>query len=91
MEKIDVNEYYMSVSSHLEPIKDIFLMVFKKQRKDLLIGDISDPSDVELLIERVSKAIEFFAGKNTKETVRKIMKKQLRQMAPEYYRTRYGF
>ena len=91
MEKIDVNEYYLSVSQHLEPIKDIFSMVFKKQRKDLLIGDTSDPSDIELLIERVSNAIDFFAGKNTKDTVRKIMKKQLRQMAPSYYRSRYGF
>ncbi len=91
MEEIDVNQYYEAIEPHVKPIGSIFTMVFKKQKKDLGIGDTAKPKDIDALIERVSKAIEFFSGSNTRDTVRRIMRKELRRMAPTYFKEKYGF
>jgi hypothetical protein len=90
MEEIDVAEYFQSVERNLSAIGSIFSMVYKKQARDLGIGEKASPKEIDALVDRVSSAMEFFVGSNMKKTIRSIMRQELRRHAPEYFLKKYG-
>ena len=91
MEIIDLNEYHQSVRTHMGPLSGMFDMVFKKQVNDMGLGEKASPKQVDELSDRVSSAMEFFAGSRMKTTIKRVMKTELRKRAPTYFEERYGF
>ena len=90
MEEIVLDELFVSVSSQLGPLKNIFEMVFKKQARDMGLGGTISPKEADELADRVSKAMEFFAGPKMKKEINRLMKAEIRRRAPEYFKKRYG-
>lgn len=64
-------------------------LILKKQAEDLgLVGPVP-PAKIELLIMNTVKAVEYFTGREEALMVKKQMKRILRRMAPEYFRSKY--
>ncbi len=89
-EQIDIEDYRRSVSSRMGPLTGMFDMVFKKQVKDLGIGSMASPKQVDELSEKVPSAMEFFAGPKMKVTIKRLMRSELRKRAPQYFSRKYG-
>ena len=90
MEKIDLNDYHKSLSSQMGSLSAVFDMVFKKQVKDMDLGEKATPEQVDLLSEKVSSAMEFFAGPRMKKTIKRLMKAELRKRSLDYFKKKYG-
>ena len=90
MERIDTDEFFRAVAPKLGPMKNMFTMVFKKQMKDMGIGNSMSPKQAEELSERVSSAMEFFAGPKMRKEILRLMRAEIRRRAPEYFRKKYG-
>ncbi len=66
-------------------------LVLKKQATDLGLSGPVPPAKIELLIKKTVTAIEYFSGKEDAIRVRRSMKKVLKEMAPEYFNSKYMF
>ena len=64
-------------------------LVLKKQASDLGLSGPVPPAKIELLIKKTVTAIEYFSGKEDAVRVRRYMKKILKAMAPEYFKSKY--
>ena len=91
MESIDIEEYYTRIEPNMKSMGGMFSMVFNKQIKDMGISKTASAKEVDELTERVSNAMEFFVGPKMKKTMKRIMKQELRKMAPVYFQKKYGF
>ena len=90
MEQIDVEDYHTAVRAHISAVGGMFDMVFRKQAKDLGIGQTASPKEIDELTDRTANAMEFFVGPKMKVTIRRVMRSELKKRAPEYFNKKYG-
>lgn len=90
MESIDIDDFFKSIAPKLGPLENMFSMVFKKQVKDMSIGKMMSPKQADELTEKVSSAMEFFAGPKMKKEISRMMRAEIRRRSPEYFRKKYG-
>ncbi len=86
---LDSQQFIRVVSDIMAGSVSMLPQILKKQSEDLGITGAVPPAKIELLIKNTVEAVEYFVGKETAHTVRKHMKRTLRQMAPEYFKSKY--
>jgi hypothetical protein len=80
--------FIQEIQQKLEPIAPIILPnIIKKQLE--VVGATEDnltPEKAEKLIKRIEKALEMFVGPDGTKMAHKMMLKELRKSAPEYFK-----
>jgi hypothetical protein len=79
--------FIQEIQQKLEPIAPIILPnIIKKQLEE--VGATKEnltPEQAEDLIKRIEKALEIFVGPDGTKMAHKMMLKELRKHAPEYF------
>jgi|GEM_PF-1996607 len=88
---VNVDEFINACLEELSDSMPMLPLVIKKQAKDLGLSGPIPPAKIELLIKKTVEAINYFSGKEDAIRLRRSMKKLLKKMAPEYFRTKYMF
>ena len=88
---IDSQEFIRLVNERLVSSVSMLPQILKKQSQDLGIMGPVPPAKIELLIKKTVEAVDYFVGKEAALRVRRQMKKVLKQMAPEYFNSKYMF
>ena len=79
------------VEEKLSAIAEIYKMVLKKQMADLSISpETMTPEQAELVINKVTEALERFIGEEGAKFMKTNLRKDLRKLAPVYFKERYG-
>ena len=83
---MDSNGFITSIENHLVTLAPITKFIIVKQLNDLNVDrDTLTPEQAMIFINRMSNALVMCLGKDGSLLARKMMIRQLRTFAPEYF------
>jgi hypothetical protein len=83
---MDSNGFITSIENHLVTLAPITKFIIDKQLNDLNVNrDTLTPEQALIFINRMSNALVMCLGKDGSQLARKMMIKQLRTFAPDFF------
>lgn len=83
---MDSNGFITSIENHLVTLAPITKFIIDKQLNDLNVNrDNLTPDQAMIFINRMSNALVMCLGKDGSQLARRMMIKQLRTFAPDYF------